>query len=111
METLRHNGHAPTRPHFSPRPPLDDLHAMLEIVQEDDVDFYRLAAVMERSPLLSTTIIRAANSVEHGSTRQVKTMRHALILIGLVRIRAILQNLLPTAVKTEQASNPTESFS
>lgn len=77
-------------PHFSTRSAEEDWLRMLRLASNEDISFERLAQEMERCAGIPFALIRAANSAVVGVGTEVRSLRHALALLGLRRIQDIL---------------------
>lgn len=87
----RHDPSQPVgAPHFSPVPSLEEVESLIRLASDSEVDFADLACELESRPGISSLIHRTANSVGMGTVREVRSLRHALAILGLQRVRAIL---------------------
>ncbi|NLX13036.1 MAG: HDOD domain-containing protein [Phycisphaerales bacterium] len=62
----------------------------LEIVQQPDFDFHEVVEIFSTDPGSTSDILRLANSPLFGVTRQITSLQHALILLGLKRVRSLV---------------------
>jgi HD-like signal output (HDOD) protein len=99
MEHRNHSAHDIPAPHFSTQPSREDLQELLELVQTDEVDFDDIVQKLENRGLISATLIRTANSIGVGSIHQARSLKHALAILGLRRIREVLRALLDDSDK------------
>jgi HD-like signal output (HDOD) protein len=99
MEHRNDPAHEIQPPHFSTQVSREDVQALLELVQDDDVSFDNVVKGLENRGLISATLIRTANSIGVGSTHQARSLKHALAILGLRRIREILRQLLEESEK------------
>jgi len=99
MERRHDRPHELASPHFSMHPLLADVQEMIEMCQDDHLPLQELARFMGQRPIVEATILRAANSVLIGSSRQVQSVRHALVLMGMERVRTLLDELKQIAME------------
>ncbi len=78
-QALRSLGHLP------PFPPL--LNRLLATMGHDDVSFSSLAAVIEKDTVLAGNVLRVVNSALYGLRGSVSSIRHAVSLMGLTKLR------------------------
>jgi HD-like signal output (HDOD) protein len=62
----------------------------LEVTQEADFEFDDLAELLGTDPGIASEILRWANSALFGVTRKVTSLRQALTLLGIKRIRSLV---------------------
>jgi HD-like signal output (HDOD) protein len=93
MEWRRDFSHELAAPHMSLQPTLEHLTYILSILDDEELGFNQLASAIETRPLVAGAIIREANSVSVASGRPVKTVRYALVLLGVRRVRSLLTDL------------------
>lgn len=63
----------------------------LEMIQEPDVDLDGLTALLGQDPALSSSLLKAANSVALGGTASgVRSVREALIRLGISEVHSIV---------------------
>lgn len=93
MVWRRDFSHELSAPHMSLQPTLEHLEHILSIMDDDELGFDQLARSIDTRPLVSGAIIREANSASVASGRPVKTVRYALVLLGLERVRSLLIDL------------------
>ncbi len=65
----------------------DELSALLD---DPNVDMTKIAKRISSDPVLSNKILRVANSAYFGSRVEVDSINHALSMLGLINIKAIL---------------------
>ncbi len=64
-------------------PPLPAaVERLLAMSREPEVNFRKVAQVIESDPALTARILRAANSAFYGVSRRVQTVRQAVVLLG-----------------------------
>lgn len=61
---------------------------LLEITDVDDVDLDEIIALVETDVALSATVIRLVRSAERGLGNRIKSVRQAVMLLGLESVRA-----------------------
>ncbi|MBY0589258.1 HDOD domain-containing protein [bacterium] len=73
---------------------------VLELVQDPDVDVQSLGKVIEYDPAMAARLVRLANSSLFGLTREISSVRQALVILGLrtVKLAALSFTLLETLV-------------
>ncbi len=62
----------------------------LEIVQQPDFDFDEIVEIFSTDPGSTSDILRLANSPLFGVTRRITSLHHALILLGIKRVRTLV---------------------
>ncbi len=72
-------------PPFSPI-----LDRLLASLAHDDVSFAELAALIEKDTVLAGNILRLVNSALYGLPGTVNSVRHAVAILGLVKLRNVL---------------------
>lgn len=82
LELVKRSAAVPSVPHVVTR--------FLEITQEPDFRYDDLAEVLSTDPGIASEILRMANSAFFGVTRQVTSLKQALTLLGLKRIRSLV---------------------
>jgi len=75
---------------------LDDLppfpwvaKRLMATVSKEDVDIHEVGKLIAAEPVFATRVLQLANSPLFALERQVKTISHAIILLGLDRVKAI----------------------
>jgi len=86
----------------SARPEMQaDLQVIMELIarvdQADPIE--KLEATLRRDPSLAFKLMRYLNSAAFGFTMEVSSFRHAIMLLGYVRLKRWLALLLTTASK------------
>lgn len=73
---------------------------VLELVQDPDVDVQSLGKVIEYDPAMAARLVRLANSSLFGLTREISSVRQALVILGLrtVKLAALSFTLLDSLV-------------
>jgi putative nucleotidyltransferase with HDIG domain len=75
---------------------LDDLppfpwvaKRLMATVSKEDVDIHEVGKLIAAEPVFATRVLQLANSPLFALERQVRTISHAIILLGLDRVKAI----------------------
>jgi diguanylate cyclase (GGDEF)-like protein len=78
---------------------------VLQLCQSDDLDLGQIAATISKDPALSAKVLRLVNSAVFGLRNEVRTVPHALALLGLnaVRTLALSFSLVRDLRKSQQA--------
>ena len=89
---------APMQESFAAPTPwaLDDLppfpwiaKRLMAIASKEDVDIHEVGKLIAAEPVFATRVLQLANSPLFALQRQVRTISHAIILLGLDRVKAI----------------------
>jgi HD-like signal output (HDOD) protein len=71
-------------------PPLpQSITKILEITKDTSSSAQVLAKVFERDPALTVTILKLANSPVYGFTRNISTITHAIVCLGIETVKSI----------------------
>jgi putative nucleotidyltransferase with HDIG domain len=62
---------------------------LMATVSKEDVDIHEVGKLIAAEPVFATRVLQLANSPLFALQRQVKTISHAIILLGLDRVKAI----------------------
>jgi putative nucleotidyltransferase with HDIG domain len=62
---------------------------LMATVSKEDVDIHEVGKLIAAEPVFATRVLQLANSPLFALERQVKTISHAIILLGLDRVKAI----------------------
>ncbi len=62
---------------------------VLKLCQGEDLDLGQIAKVITNDPALSAKMLRLVNSPSYGLRQQVKTISHALALLGVNAVRTL----------------------
>ncbi len=93
MGMRNHSAHQIPAPHLLLNVPQETLDGVLRLLDDDDVDFVKLARSIEAHAALAAIIIREVNSVTVGNHQPIESIRHAIALLGLRRIRESLESV------------------
>jgi two-component system cell cycle response regulator len=63
--------------------------AVLELTQKNDASIQTLTHLVQTDPAMSGRILRYANAVHGGSLRHIASLPHAIVFLGLFRVRQI----------------------
>lgn len=63
---------------------------LIETFEQEDVDVHEIAHHISTDPVLTAKVLRQANSAFFGLTRSVSTVRDAIAMLGLTRVRALV---------------------
>ena len=74
-------------------PPLpQSITQILELTRNPKSSVQDLAKVLERDPKLATNILRRANISYYGFSREISTISHAIVCLGLDAVKSIALN-------------------
>lgn len=62
---------------------------MMATVSKEDVDIHEVGKLIAAEPVFATRVLQLANSPLFALQRQVRTISHAIVLLGLDRVKAI----------------------
>jgi putative nucleotidyltransferase with HDIG domain len=62
---------------------------LLQLLAKEDVPMRRIVEVMRTDPAFSSGILRVANSALFGFASKVETVKHAVVVVGLDRVRTL----------------------
>lgn len=75
-------------------PPLSPiLSRLLSTLSQEDVSFAKLSGLIEQDAVLSANLLRLVNSAAYGCRGTVSSVRHAVSLIGLHKLRNAAMSL------------------
>ncbi|MCL4222078.1 MAG: HDOD domain-containing protein [Phycisphaerales bacterium] len=63
---------------------------LLEAASVDEVDLGELVRLLELDPALSATLLRLCRTVDRGLGDRIKTVRHAVAMLGLETVRSVV---------------------
>jgi len=63
--------------------------AILELTQRNDANIQTLTHLVQTDPAMAGRILRYANAVHGGSLRHIASLSHAIVFLGLFRVRQI----------------------
>ena len=62
---------------------------LVRMLAQEDVDITKVGKLIAAEPVFATRVLQMANSPLFAVTRQVKTISHAIVVVGLARVKAI----------------------
>ena len=68
-------------------------HRISYLLEDETVDYRKIAALIEQDPPLAVKILRIANSPLHMTLSKIHTIEHALAILGANELRSILSAL------------------
>lgn len=79
---------------------------MMATVSKEDADIHEVGKLIAAEPVFATRVLQLANSPLFALERQVRTISHAIILLGLDRVKAItftraLEDFVTPALKIQ----------
>ncbi|ADH87084.1 HDOD domain-containing protein [Desulfurivibrio alkaliphilus] len=80
-------------------------HRISYLLDDETVDYRKIAALIEQDPPLAVKILRIANSPLHMTLSKVHTIEHALAILGANELRSILSALAVYDFFQQQESN------
>jgi|Deesub1362B_J571_1020462.scaffolds.fasta_scaffold03973_3 putative nucleotidyltransferase with HDIG domain len=87
------------------------LHRILQEASDPDADIAEVADVIMQDQVLASKVLRFVNSPYFGLVREVVTLKQAIVLLGLRRIRDIvLTTLLVEAFPLRDVTLPATTF-
>lgn len=63
-------------------------HALIRTLNDEDADVVTVRDIIAKDPVLTTTLLRMANSALFGLSRSVTTLDNAVSVVGMAQIRA-----------------------
>src|SRR5580658_3567834 len=63
------------------------LNRLLAMLAASDVDYARLGEMIEKDTVIAGNILRLVNSAMYGRRGTVNSVRHALTLLGIEKVR------------------------
>ncbi len=91
-------------PPFSPV-----LNKLLTSLANEDVSYAELAALIERDTVMSANLLRLVNSAAYGRRGTVSSVRHAVSLIGIHKLRNSAMSVSITQLWTKVKTPPSWS--
>lgn len=80
-----------TAPHQLPA--FQDLQRLMNAIQDEEVDFTNFCDALTDVPQVKKLILRDARSILAGRGNRIETVKHAVAMLGLRRIRLMLSQL------------------
>lgn len=97
-KALRSLGELPT---FSPI-----LNKLLATLADEDVSFSKLAELIEKDSVLAGNVLRLVNSAIYGRRGTISSVRHAVTLIGVVKLRNAAMTLSLSSMWNQAKTSP-----
>jgi len=69
------------------------LAALLELTNRHDLDYASFCREAQNEVAITSQIMRAARAIRAGRENGVEDLRHAVAIIGLRRVRSILESM------------------
>lgn len=89
-------------------PPLPEAAArILRLARDPDVDFREIVKIISADQTLTARVLRASNSALYGTSREVQTIRQAVVLLGR---DAVTQLVLSVSVLNMRAGGDGDGF-
>ncbi|HUO07176.1 MAG TPA: GGDEF domain-containing protein [Phycisphaerae bacterium] len=80
----------------------------LELTRRDNVNLNEIAELISNDPALSTKILKTVNSPFYGLPKQVSTISHALVILGLQAVKTLALGF--SLITNLQAKEPIDGF-
>jgi|GEM_PF-1898776 HD-like signal output (HDOD) protein len=93
MSLKSHLAHELPAPHFPAPYSFEELQILLDLISNDETDLRMIVEAMEARPAIASRVEREVNSVGLGSNVQIRTLRHAITVLGMRRVRDLLLDL------------------
>ncbi len=93
--------------HLPPFSPI--VHRLVHVLADDEATYGELAELIERDTVLAGNILRLVNSALYGRRGTVASVRHAITLVGLVRLRNLVLTLSVAQIWTNVRAAPSWS--
>lgn len=72
-------------------PPLPKtLHEFDTVYNDENVTIDKIATILEQDPMIVANILKRVNSPFYGLSQQIESLRHAISILGLSEVRAIV---------------------
>jgi HD-like signal output (HDOD) protein len=62
---------------------------LMELLAKEDPDIHEVGRMISSEPVFATRVLQMANSPLFALTAQVKTLSHAIVVLGLTRVKSI----------------------
>ncbi len=82
LESIKRSASIPSMPLVATR--------CYEMTQDSNCDYNKLVELLSTDPGIAASVLRLANSPLFGVTRQVSSLKHAIALLGVKRIRDLV---------------------
>jgi putative nucleotidyltransferase with HDIG domain len=90
--------------HLAPFPPV--ASRLISLLSGEDLNFYRIAGVLETDASIAAEVLRLANSPLIGLSREVSTLVQALCILGSARVYSLVMTLSISRFLRNRAAFP-----
>jgi len=104
MEVRKDFSHELAAPHFVAFPTPEEIETLLMLAGDEEISIHQIARTIGGRPMVTAAIMQAVNSVSTGTGRPIRSLRHALAMMGLERLREILIELQQKAIQEHKRS-------
>ncbi len=94
MSTMRFDQQHATRPPHQILPQ-DVIGKLWEALSTDEADLRDAAAIVESCPPLAEALLESVNRAAHGMLQPIASVRHAVAMLGVRKLRAFTARLSP----------------
>lgn len=81
---------AKVKSHVGDMKEFSSVYELTKLLDDPNVDMSKIGKKISTDPVLSNKILKVANSAYFGSSMSVDSINHALALLGLINIKAIM---------------------
>ena len=81
---------AKVKSHVGDMKEFSSVYELSKLLDDPNVDMGKIAKKISTDPVLSNKVLKVANSAYFGSSMSVDSINHALALLGLINIKAIM---------------------
>lgn len=107
MAAVQHEKGVATMNALAAIPPFPPIAAkLLRLVSDEDVQLHRIVELIRADPGFSSEVLRLANSPLHALLRRVDSLREALVVIGLERLKRLVVTVASRAYAKEFLARP-----
>ncbi|WP_437192230.1 HDOD domain-containing protein [Planctomicrobium sp. SH527] len=85
-----HQPHEISQPHFLSNVPREELEYVLELLSDEGVNLKDVVSRLQVHPALAVLIIKSVNAVKLGNQQNIRSLQHAIGLLGLDRTKQLL---------------------
>jgi len=72
-----------------PTPPIV-FHQIQKVINDPNVSAEQIASILSEDPAMSAKVLRLTNSAFYGLSREVESVKHAIVIIGLEAIKNLV---------------------
>lgn len=81
-------------------------HRVMALASQEDVGVHELGELVKMDPSFSAELLRFANSALFGARREVKSLPHAIVLVGMDRVKTMatlvaMNRMVRTSIRVE----------